>query len=52
MLHEAASFTMKLPRAEQKLLEWQAATEALIMAAGRPGIADACARWRPEGVEP
>jgi hypothetical protein len=32
-LKDAASYIMKLPNAEQKLAEWQAATEALIMAA-------------------
>jgi hypothetical protein len=32
-LEEAASYIMKLPPAEQSLPEWQAATEALIMAA-------------------
>jgi hypothetical protein len=29
-LQDAASFIMKLPKAEQKLEEWQTATEALI----------------------
>ena len=32
-LDEAAAHIMKLPKAEQTLPEWQAATEALIMAA-------------------
>jgi hypothetical protein len=32
-LKEAADYIMKLPKAEQNLAEWQAATEALIMAA-------------------
>jgi hypothetical protein len=32
-LKDAASYIMKLPKAEQKLEEWQTATEALIMAA-------------------
>jgi hypothetical protein len=32
-LEEAAAYIMKLPKAEQNLPEWQAATEALIMAA-------------------
>jgi hypothetical protein len=32
-LKDAADYIMKLPKAEQKLQEWQAATEALIMAA-------------------
>ena len=32
-LEEAAGYIMKVPKAEQKLEEWQAATEALIMAA-------------------
>ncbi len=32
-LDEAAAYIMKLPKAEQNLPEWQAATEALIMAA-------------------
>jgi hypothetical protein len=32
-LREAAGYIMKLPKAEQNLEEWQAATEALIMAA-------------------
>jgi hypothetical protein len=33
MLQDAADYIMKLPKAEQNLAEWQAATEALIMAA-------------------
>jgi hypothetical protein len=32
-LKEAADYIMKLPKGEQHLEEWQAATEALIMAA-------------------
>ena len=32
-LQEAAGYITKLPKAEQKLEEWQTATEALIMAA-------------------
>jgi hypothetical protein len=32
-LQDAADYVMKLPKAEQSLPEWQAATEALIMAA-------------------
>jgi hypothetical protein len=32
-LKSAAGYIMKLPKAEQNLTEWQAATEALIMAA-------------------
>src|ERR1700722_13078178 len=32
-LKQAASYIMKLPKAEQNLPEWQTATEALIMAA-------------------
>jgi hypothetical protein len=32
-LQAAADYILKLPKAEQKLDEWQAATEALIMAA-------------------
>jgi hypothetical protein len=32
-LKDAAAYIMKLPKAEQDLPEWQAATEALIMAA-------------------
>jgi hypothetical protein len=32
-LQDAAGYIMKLPKAEQNLGEWQAATEALIMAA-------------------
>jgi hypothetical protein len=32
-LKQAADYIMKLPKAEQNLPEWQAATEALIMAA-------------------
>jgi hypothetical protein len=32
-LKDAADYIMKQPKAEQKLQEWQAATEALIMAA-------------------
>jgi hypothetical protein len=32
-LKDAASYIMKLPKAEQNLGEWQAATESLIMAA-------------------
>jgi hypothetical protein len=33
MLEDAAAYIMKLPKAEQLLEEWQAATEALLMAA-------------------
>lgn len=32
-LKDAADYIMKLPKAEQKLAEWQTATEALMMAA-------------------
>ena len=32
-LRDAAAYIMKLPKAEQHLEEWQAATEALLMAA-------------------
>ena len=32
-LRDAADYIMKLPKAEQKLEEWQTATEALIMVA-------------------
>jgi hypothetical protein len=32
-LKDAAAYIMKLPKAEQHLEEWQAATEALLMAA-------------------
>jgi hypothetical protein len=32
-LQQAADYVLKLPKAEQKLPAWQAATEALIMAA-------------------
>ena len=32
-LKDAAAYIMKLPKAEQDLPEWQAATEALLMAA-------------------
>jgi hypothetical protein len=32
-LRDAAAYIMKLPKAEQHLDEWQAATEALMMAA-------------------
>jgi hypothetical protein len=37
MLQDAASYIMKLPKAEQEAPEWQAATEALTMAAERCG---------------
>jgi hypothetical protein len=33
-LQDAADHILKLPKAEQQLLHWQAAVEALIMAAG------------------
>jgi hypothetical protein len=36
-LKDAANYIMMLPKAEQKLAQWQAATEALIMAAERRG---------------
>jgi hypothetical protein len=36
-LKDAASYIMKLPKAEQNLGEWQAATESLIMAAEARG---------------
>jgi hypothetical protein len=32
-LNDAANYIMKLPKAEQNLAQWQAATEALILAA-------------------
>jgi hypothetical protein len=32
-LEDAGAYIMKLPKAEQRLEEWQAATEAVIMAA-------------------
>ena len=36
-LQDAADYILKLPKAEQNLKEWQAATEALIMAAENRG---------------
>jgi hypothetical protein len=36
-LKDAADYIMKLPKAEQDTAEWQAATEALIMAAENRG---------------
>lgn len=36
-LKDAADYIMKLPKAEQNFAEWQAATEALIMAAEKRG---------------
>jgi hypothetical protein len=36
-LKDAAAYIMKLPKAEQHLEEWQAATEALLMAADDRG---------------
>ena len=36
-LKDAANYIQKLPKAEQDLAEWQAAVEALIMAAERRG---------------
>jgi hypothetical protein len=36
-LQDAADYIMKLPKAEQNLKEWQAAKEALIMAAENSG---------------
>ena len=37
ILKDAADYIMKLPKAEQQAPEWQAATEALIMAAENRG---------------
>jgi hypothetical protein len=37
ILKDGAVYIMKLPKAEQSLSEWQAATEALIMAAESRG---------------
>jgi hypothetical protein len=59
-LKEAADYIMKLPKAEQNLAEWQAATEALIMAAedrgplmhARIGILRALNRSRRARVQP
>jgi hypothetical protein len=36
-MQDAADYIMKLPQAEQSAAEWQAATEALIMAAENRG---------------
>jgi hypothetical protein len=36
-LEDAARYVQKLPKAEQHLAEWQAATEALILVAERNG---------------
>jgi hypothetical protein len=42
-LQDAADYILQLPKAEQKLPEWEAATEALIMAAeGRGPLLHAC----------
>jgi hypothetical protein len=51
-LRDAADYIMKLPKAKQQSPDWQAATEALIMAAGGSGTADACAHWNAEDIEP
>jgi hypothetical protein len=51
-LQHAADYIMKLPKAKQQSPDWQAATEALIMAAGGSGTADACAHWNAEDIEP
>jgi hypothetical protein len=50
-LNDAAGYIAKLKKAEQKLEEWQTATEVLMMAAeGRP--ADACADRHAVGDQP
>jgi hypothetical protein len=36
-LHDAANYIQKLPKAQQQLPHWQAATEALILAAESKG---------------
>jgi hypothetical protein len=51
-LQDAAGYIMKLPKAEQKLEEWQTATGCLIGARGRPRLPDARPHWRHEGLEP
>jgi hypothetical protein len=57
-LQDAASYIMKLPKAEQKLEEWQTATEVLIKAAegrdflmhARIGMQRALHRHKPKAA--
>ena len=57
-LKDAASYIMKLPKAEQKFEEWQTATEVLIMAAegrgplmhARIGMLQALHRHKPKAA--
>jgi hypothetical protein len=50
-LEDAAAYILKLPKAEQHLEEWQAATEALIMAAEDRGPLAACAHRHVESTQ-
>jgi hypothetical protein len=51
-LKDAAAYIMKLPKAEQDLEEWQAATEALMMAAEDRGPLMHARIGHAEGIEP
>jgi hypothetical protein len=51
-LKDAADYITRLPKAEHESPQWQAAIEALIMAAEGRGPADACAHRRHAGAEP
>jgi hypothetical protein len=51
-LEDAAGYIMKRSKAEQKRPEWEAATEALIMAAEEARATDARARRHAAGTEP
>jgi hypothetical protein len=50
-LRDAGRNIAALPKAEQESPEWQAATEALIMAAEDRGAADACAHRHAAGTQ-
>ena len=51
-LRDAADYITELPKTEHERAPWQAAIEALIMAAENRGRADARADWRAAGAEP
>ena len=51
-LKDAADYVMKLPKAEQKHEKWEAAIEALIMAAEDRGPATPCADRHAARPEP
>jgi hypothetical protein len=51
-LKDAADYITKLPKAEQKLPEWQTAIACLIGGRRRSGLSDARAYWHAPRIEP